>query len=390
MNVPLLDLSIQHKKLGSDIENAIRNVINHGKFILGPEVELLEEEVARLHRSKHAVSCASGSDALLLALMAYDIKEGDEVITSPYSFFATASCIARVGAKAIFADICPHCYNVHPQEILRKISPKTKAIIPVHLYGQSADMDPYLDLAKRKNIVIIEDACQAIGATYNTKMAGSLGDIGTLSFFPSKNLGGMGDGGMLLTDNDQIAHKLRILRVHGSEPKYYHKLLGINSRLDTLQSAVLRTKLPHLSGFAEARVKNAKFYNERLVESGIAQPALVHEKCESPITIEKHLVLPAARSTGHVFNQYVLRTHNQKLRDGLREHLKTKGIGTEIYYPVPLHLQECFSFWGYKKGDFPYSENAGDTTLAIPIYPELLESQLRYIVDAIKSFSWNI
>jgi dTDP-4-amino-4,6-dideoxygalactose transaminase len=389
MNVPLLDLSLQHQKLAPELSKAFEEVIAHGKFILGPEVELFEKETAKNCQVSYAISCASGSDALLLALMAYEIGPGDEVITTPYSFFATASCIARLGARAVFVDICPHCYNIHPAEVLKKINAKTKAIIPVHLYGQSADMAPYLEICKKRNIAIIEDACQAVGAAYQGKQVCTFGDIGCLSYFPSKNLGGFGDGGMMLTNDEELAKKLRILRVHGSEPKYYHHVLGINSRMDTLQAALLRVKLPHLSEYAAARNQNAAFYSKSLVEAGIAEAPLVHESCGRIESSSKPIILPASRSSGHVFNQYVIRTQNAKMRDALREHLKAVGIGTEIYYPVPLHLQKCFAFWGYREGDFPHSELAGHSTLAIPIYPELTETQLRYVVDALSSFSWQ-
>lgn len=392
MNVPLLDLSAQHEAVSSELKKAFESVISHGKFILGPEVELFEKEIAKECGVKHAISCASGSDALLLALMAYNIGPGDEVITSPYSFFATASCIARVGAKAVFADICPECFNIHPEEVIKKITPRTKVVMPVHLYGQSADMSGCLNLCRERKIALIEDACQAIGATFEGKPVCSIGDVGCISFFPSKNLGGLGDGGMMTTHDDEIAKKLKILRVHGSEPKYYHHLLGINSRLDTLQAATLRVKLPRLKSYAAARARNAALYQKILVDAGLAEMPKVHLKCSSgsiPLNSSKPIILPASRSQGHVYNQYVIRARNEAERNGLREHLKNANIGTEIYYPVPLHLQTCFASWGYQRGDFPQSEAAAETTLAIPIFPELAESQLRYVADTLKSFSWR-
>ncbi len=392
MNVPLLDLSLQHQKLEVELREAFQRVLGHNQFILGPEVEFFEKEVAAFCRSRHAISCASGSDALLLALMALGIGHGDEVITSPYSFFATASCIARVGARAVFADICPHCYNMDPTMVLQKVSPRTRAILPVHLYGQSADMAPYLNGASEKKIHIVEDAAQALGAEYQGKPVGALGDIGCLSFFPTKNLGGLGDGGTLLTQDDALAEKLRILRVHGAKPKYEHNLLGVNSRLDTLQAAFLRVKLPHLSRWVEARQSNAALYIQMMVETHLADPPIrqphggsssVNEKGDKP------LILPAICSSQHSYNQFVIQTRNPAARDPLRKHLESTGVGTEIYYPIPLHLQKCFASWKYKKGDFPQSEMASASTLALPIFPELTEPQLCYVVETLSSFNWD-
>ncbi len=392
MNIPLLDLRLQHQKIEAELRQAFDRVLEHGRFILGPEVNLFEKEAAAFCQARHAISCASGSDALLLALMAYGIGSGDEVITTPYSFFATASCIARVGARAVFADISLRCYNLDPEEVLRKITPRTKAIIPVHLYGQAAEMTPYLEIARQRGIRIIEDAAQAIGAGYRGRPVGAIGDVGCFSFFPSKNLGGFGDGGMLTTDDDALAEKLRVLRVHGGKPKYYHHLLGINSRLDTLQAALLRVKLPHLDAWADARRRNAALYTKRLVEAGLGDAPRGCERCPSDGCGgkgDKPLILPAECQSKHVFNQFVLRARNPAARDPLRAHLQEAGIGTEIYYPVPLHLQKCFEGWGYRAGDMPRSERAGASTLALPIFPELTESQLRSVVDSLKSFDWK-
>jgi dTDP-4-amino-4,6-dideoxygalactose transaminase len=389
MNVPLLDLGPQHEKLTGEFRSAFEKVLASGKFILGPEVELFEKEIAAACQSRHAISCASGSDALLLSLMALDVGPGDEVITSPYSFFATASCIARLGAEAVFADINLCCYNLDAREVLKKITPRTKAIIPVHLYGQSAEMEPYLAIAADKKIGIVEDAAQAIGAEYEGQPIGALGHIGCLSFFPTKNLGGLGDGGMLLTNDDKLAERLRILRVHGAHPKYYHQQLGINSRLDTLQAAFLRVKLPHLPHWTDGRRKNSLYYIEKLVEVGLAaQPNDGHHGHVSK-SKDKPLILPCRCQSSHVYNQFVIRLRNPDVRDPLRKHLETAGIGSEIYYPLSLHLQECFAIWGYGKGDFPNSELASASTIALPIFPELTNEQLDAVVKALISFKWS-
>jgi dTDP-4-amino-4,6-dideoxygalactose transaminase len=396
MNVPLLDLGSQHLPLQSQLFESFQKVLGHGRFILGPEVEVFEREMERYSHSPFAVSCANGSDALLLALMALDIGPGDEVVTTPYSFFATASCIARVGARAVFADICPHCYNVHPEAVLQKFTERTKAVIPVHLYGQMADMRPWLGEAQKRGISVIEDAAQAVGATLDGKSVGSFGHMATLSFFPSKNLGCLGDGGMILTRDEKLAARLKVLRVHGSEPKYYHSVLGINSRMDTIQAALLSVKLPHLDSYADARTRNAGFYEKEFVKSGLAEPALVHERCATIAHGENSsrgvpsgpIVLPAGRSTGRVHNQYIIRLKDLETRNRLKDHLSKCQVGSEIYYPVPLHLQKCFESWGYQQGDFPKSEAAAQTTLALPIYPELSEEQLAHVVASIRSFNW--
>jgi dTDP-4-amino-4,6-dideoxygalactose transaminase len=342
----------------------------------------LEVDIARYCGAKHAVGCASGSDALLLSLMAAGVGQGDEVITTPYTFFATAGAISRVGAKPVFVDIDPRTYNIDPEAISDVFAGKgiyasrvtnkgsrVKAVIPVHLYGQMADMDPLMDIARDRGLVVVEDAAQAIGSEYKGRRAGSIGDFGCFSFFPSKNLGCMGDGGVITTNDDAYAERLRVLRVHGSKPKYYHKVVGCNSRLDTLQAAIVRTKLPHLDGWTESRQSNAAWYTDAFVEAGLADRQLV-----TPY------VVPEGR---HIYNQYVVRV---KDRDGLMARFKEKGIGTEVYYPVPLHLQECFADLGYREGDLPHAEVAAGETLALPIYPELNGEQKCFVVNVVTEF----
>jgi len=382
VKVPLLDLNAQYQTIKPEIETAISNVLAHQRFIMGPEVAELEKKIAAYCNVKHAIACASGSDALLLSLMACGVGHGDAVITTPYTFFATAGAIARLGATAIFADIDPKTYNIDPNQIEDALIGKgiygsrvpgsgsrIKAVIPVHLYGQSADMEPIMEIAKRRNLIVIEDAAQAIGAEYKGKRVGSIGHFGCFSFFPSKNLGCFGDGGIITTNSDEYADKLSILRVHGSKPKYYHKIVGLNSRLDTIQAAVVGVKLKYLDKWSLTRKANADWYNDALTGAGLT---------------DRYLITPYEGCSGrHIYNQYVIRA---KDRDGLMIHLKKKGIGTEVYYPVPLHLQECFANLGYKVGDLPHSEAAAKETIALPIYPELTDEQKQYVVDTIKEF----
>ena len=365
MNVPLLDLKAQYAAIKPEIDAAIAEVLESQHFILGPKVEELEKAVAAYSRCVYAIGVSSGSDALLACLMAEDIGAGDEVITTPYSFFATAGAISRLRATPVFVDIDPETYNIDPNQISSKVTSKTRAIIPVHLYGQMADMDPVMRLAEQHGLVVIEDAAQAIGAEYKGRRAGSIGHYGCFSFFPSKNLGGAGDGGMVVSNDMQRAEKVRCLRGHGAKPKYYHKLVGGNFRLDALQAAVVSAKLPHLDGWTAARQRNARSYDELLGKVGL------------PIG------LPAVVTNRHIFNQYVIRIKN---RDELQSYLKQKGVGTEVYYPVPLHLQECFAYLGYKAGAFPESERAAKETLALPVYPELTDAQAQYVVDCICEF----
>jgi dTDP-4-amino-4,6-dideoxygalactose transaminase len=376
MGVPLLDLKAHHEPLQKQILDAVEQVFKSQAFILGSEVGKLEERVAAYCQAKYGIGVTSGTDALLIALMALGVGPGDEVITSPYSFFATAGVVARLGAKPVLVDIDPKTFNIDPAKISQAITPKSKAIIPVHLYGQCADMAPIMEVAKRHHLGVIEDAAQAIGSEYRDgRRACSMGTVGCLSFFPSKNLGCLGDGGMVVTNDPDLAERIRILRVHGSQPKYYHKLIGGNFRLDTIQAAVLNVKLNYLDGWTKRRQENAARYETLFQQSGLVQNSKVR------------LPEPVYRNSGakhyHIYNQFVLRVER---RDDLIAHLKQKGIGAEIYYPVPFHLQECFGYLGHKAGDFPESERAANETIAIPIYPELTMAQQTEVVDAVASF----
>jgi len=369
MKVPLLDLTEQNQQLRPEIEAALGRVLDTNGFILGAEVKALEEELAAYCGTKYAIGCASGSDALLLALMALDVKAGDEVITTPYSFFATVSAITRLGAVPVFVDIDPATYNLDVSQIESKITERTKAIQPVHLYGQCADMTALREVASTHGIPLVEDAAQAIGAEENRVRAGAMSEIGCFSFYPSKNLGGMGDGGFMTTDDDELADKLFALRVHGSKERYYHKWVGLNSRLDGFQGAVLRVKLPHLDSWSNRRKENADRYRELFTDAGLTE----------------QVVLPFERDNiRHIYNQFVVRAPGR--RDELRSHLTEAGIGTDIYYPVPLHLQECFEYVGYRPGDLPESERAAAETLALPIFPELRPEQQVYVVEQIAGF----
>lgn len=377
MPIPILDLKAHHAPLRGEILAAIEKVLDSNAFILGGAVQELEEKVGAYCQSKHAIGVSSGTDALLIALMALDIKAGDEVITTPYSFFATAGCIARLGAVPVMVDIDPVSFNIDPARIEGKITSKTKAIIPVHLYGQCADMDPIMAVAKKHNLPVIEDGAQAIGSDYKDgRRACSIGTMGCLSFFPSKNLGALGDGGMVTTNDDALAEKLKVLRVHGSKPKYYHKLIGGNFRLDSIQAAVLNVKLKYLDEWTTKRQQNARRYTELFQKTDLLS--------SGKVTLPKPVYLESGVGHYHIYNQFVLRVEN---RDQLRDYLqKEKGIGTEIYYPVPFHLQECFSYLGLKKGEFPESEKAADNTLALPIYPELTDAQAAEVVAGVQSF----
>lgn len=376
MGVPLLDLKAHHEPLQKEILDAVEQVFKSQAFILGAEVGKLEERVAAYCQAKYGIGVTSGTDALLIALMALGVGPGDEVITSPYSFFATAGVVARLGAKPVLVDIDPKTFNIDPARISQAMTPKSKAIIPVHLYGQCADMGPIMELATRHNVSVIEDAAQAIGSEYRDgRRACSMGTIGCLSFFPSKNLGCLGDGGMVVTNDADLAERIRILRVHGSQPKYYHKLIGGNFRLDTIQAAVLNVKLNYLDGWTKRRQENAARYETLFRQSGLVQKGKV--RLPDPVYRDKGI------KHYHIYNQFVLRVER---RDDLIAHLKQKGIGAEIYYPVPFHLQECFRYLGHKAGDFPESERAANETIAIPIYPELTMAQQTEVVEAIASF----
>jgi len=362
MNVPLLDLKAQFAPIKDDIMREVNAVFDSQYFILGPTVANFEKECAEYIGSKFALGVSSGTDALIIALMALDIKEGDEIITTSFTFFATAGSIVRLGAKPVFVDIDPVTFNIDPNKIKDAITEKTKAIIPVHLYGQSVDIDPIIEIAKENNIYIVEDAAQAIGSKNKNRSVGTFGEFGCFSFFPSKNLGGAGDGGLVTTNDEQLYDKLVKLRNHGMHPKYYHAMIGGNFRLDALQAAVLSVKLKYINDWHEARIKNAKFYDDAFEKvSEIITPVILSENYS-------------------IYNQYMIRIDN---RERILEKLKSANIGHDIYYPVPLHLQACFSYLGYKEGDCPISEKAAKEVLALPIYPELTDEQKQYVVDTI-------
>lgn len=375
MNVPLLDLKAQYRIIKDRVLEVTQQVYESQYFILGPQVEDLEKKIAGYCRTGHAVGVSSGTDALILSLMAAGIGPGDRVISTPYTFFATAGAIARVGATPVFVDIDPDTYNLSPDKLEETIAnlpddalKTVKAVIPVHLYGQCADMDSILEVAATRRWVVIEDAAQAIGAEYKDRRAGSMGDYGCFSFFPSKNLGAFGDGGIVTAGDPQVYERLKILRVHGSKPKYYHKVVGGNFRLDALQAAIVAVKLDYLDGWTSARQDNAARYRELFASAGLTDR--VH--------------LPVEKENRHIYNQFVIRVDAG--RDELRSYLGEQGIGTEVYYPVPMHLQDCFSELGYQMGDFPVAEQAANQTLALPIYPELTESQQAYVVEKIGAF----
>jgi dTDP-4-amino-4,6-dideoxygalactose transaminase len=383
-NVPLLDLKAQFAQIRSEVMPVIEQVCASQRFILGDHVLGLEAEVARYCASSAGIGVSSGTDALLLALMALGVGAGDEIITTPFTFFATAGTIARLGARPVFCDIDPasfnlsaaavqdfverHCTQQGGQLLNRATGGRIKGLMPVHLYGQSADMDPLMAIAKDHGLKVIEDAAQAIGTEYRGVRVGSIGDIGCFSFFPSKNLGAFGDAGLVTTNDADLAESMRVLRVHGGKPKYFHSVIGGNFRIDELQAAVLRVKLKYLDGWTQARQRNAAFYDAAFAAAGLA------DKLETP---------QAARNGRHIFNQYVVRAQN---RDALKEFLAERSIGTEIYYPVPLHLQKCFAYLNHATGDFPESERAAHETLALPIYPELDQVQLDAVVASIAEF----
>lgn len=367
-NVRLVDLAALHAPLRDQMLAAIAKVVDTQQFILGEEMALLEEDVARYSGMRRGVACASGSDALFLALLALGIGPGDVVLTTPFTFFATAGAISRAGAEPVFVDIDARTYNMDPSCLAAELErqPRAKAIIPVHLYGGSADMDPILDLANRFGCLVIEDGAQSIGAKYKGRPTQGLGALGCLSFFPSKNLGGMGDGGMVLTNDADLANRVAALRVHGSSQKYYHDLVGINSRMDTIQAAVLRVKLRHLDDWTAARARNAEVYSRLLADV----PGVV-------------LPVAAPYQTRHVWNQFVIRTSR---RDEMKSYLQANGIGTEVYYPLPLHRQKCYAFLGYTPGSFPEAERACEEVLALPVHPQLTGEDLEYVAGKIRSF----
>jgi dTDP-4-amino-4,6-dideoxygalactose transaminase len=371
MNVPLLDLKAQYRAIKAEVDAAIAEVMESQHFILGPKVEQCEAAIARYSGCSHGIGVSSGSDALVLCLMAEDIGPGDEVITTPYTFFATVGAIARVGATPVFVDIDPTTYNLNTEQLRSQITPNTRAIIPVHLYGQMADMDPIMRLADEHGLVVIEDAAQAIGAEYKGRRAGSIGHYGCLSFFPSKNLGAAGDAGLVLTNDAARADRLTLMRGHGARPKYFHKVVGGNFRLDAIQAAVVSAKLPHLDDWTDARQRNAARYDQLFAATGLSGFA------GAPV------VRPTVSANRHIFNQYVIRVSD---RDALQSDLKVRGIGTEVYYPVPMHRQECFEYLNLLEGAFPESEKAAKHTLALPIQPELTEEQAHYVVTCVGDF----
>lgn len=368
--VSLLDLNAHYEKIWDEVQDALKRVMLSKQFILGPEVKELEKEIAAYCQSDYGIGCASGSDAILLALMALDIGVGDEVITTPYTFFATVGSIVRLGATPVFVDIEESTCNLDVTKLEQAITDKTKAIMPIHLFGQCADMDTINQLASARNIPVIEDAAQAIGAEYKGKRAGSLGTMAAFSFYPSKNLGGAGDGGMLTTNDPALAEKLRALRAHGAKKKYFHDYVGLNSRLDSLQAAILRVKLNYLDEWSRQRRENAEIYRKLFAQTNLLKDGTI----KLPVEVDGML---------HIYNQFVILA---KDRDNLIAHMKEHGIGTEIYYPLPLHLQTCFADLGFKRGDFPISEMAAESSLAIPIYPELSDDDQEYVVSVIADY----
>jgi dTDP-4-amino-4,6-dideoxygalactose transaminase len=368
MTVPLLDLQAQYRPIRDEVLAAIARVCDSQRFIMGAEIDALESALGELLHVDHAIAVSSGTDAVLVALMALGITAGDEVVTTTYSFFATGGCVVRLGARPVLVDIDPATFNIDPEAAAAAITPRTKVLMPVHLFGLSADLDPLVDAASRRGIPIIEDAAQAIGATYKGRVLGSIGAIGCFSFFPSKNLGAFGDAGLVTTNDADLARRMRLLRNHGMHPKYYHHVVGGNFRMDALQAAVLRVKAPHLAGWTDARRANAERYRQFFREAGL----------DGRITLP---VEPAGRR--HIYNQFVIRTAD---RDALKRHLDDRGIGNEIYYPVPFHLQPCFADLGYRRGDLPHAERAADTSLAIPIYGELTPAQQESVVGAVAEF----
>jgi dTDP-4-amino-4,6-dideoxygalactose transaminase len=367
VSVPLLDLHAQYAPLRQDILDAVTRVCDSQRFIGGPEVEGLERELCASLGVPHAIGLSSGTDAVLAALMALGIGPGDEVITPTYSFFATAGCVVRVGAKPVLVDVESSTFNIDVDQTLAAITPRTKAIIPVHLFGQAAEMKPIVDAAEKHGIAVIEDAAQAIGCEYLGRPVGTWGAIGCFSFFPSKNLGAFGDAGFVTATDDAVARKLRLIRTHGMEPKYYHHLVGANFRIDAMQAAVLRVKLPHLTAWSQARRANAARYRAMFADAGLG---------EVTVPVE-------APNRTHIYNQFVVRVPD---RDRLKQHLDKAGIGTEVYYPVPFHMQRCFADLGYPEGAFPVAEAAAKSSLALPIYPELTAPQQAAVVNAIRTF----
>ncbi len=364
MQIPLLDLKAQYAKIRDEVLDAVSEVLESQRCIGGPKVEELEKKIAEISDCKYAVGTSSGTDAILNSLMSLDKGTGDEVITTPFTFFSTVGCIARVGAKPVFVDIDPKTYNIDSTKVAEAVTEKTKAIMPVHLFGQMADMEPIMEVANKRNIAVIEDAAQSITSTCKGKKAGSIGTAGCFSFFPSKNLGGIGDGGMIVTNDEKFYQRAFIMRNHGSKPKYYHEFIGGNFRLDPMQAAALLVKLPYLNEWSEARRKNAAYYNKKF-KGTVVQVPYINPDCVT------------------IYNQYVIRVPR---RDEVVAHLKENNIGCEIYYPVPMHLQKCFAYLDYGEGDFPESEKAAKEVLALPVYPELTDEMKDCVAETILSF----
>lgn len=379
--VPLLDLKAQYATIRAEIQEAMNRVLDSQHFVLGPEVAALEKAVAQYSQCSHAIGSTSGTDALLVSLMAIELAPGDEVVTTPYTFFATAGSVVRLGGRPVFVDIDPGTFNIDVEGIEAAVTDRTRAILPVHLFGQMADMGPIMDVAWRHGLKVIEDAAQAIGAEYREQRAGSIGDLGCFSFFPSKNLGAFGDGGMVTSNDEALADRVRLLSNHGYRPKYYNKVVGGNFRLDALQAAILRVKLPYLDGWTAGRQRNAALYRQLFADAGV-----VFTGSAVDLENDRGVLLPMDAGFGrHIYNQFVIRVPAM-LRDGLIAHLKAEGIGSEVYYPVPQHLQECFADLGYRTGQFPHSELAARQSLAIPVYPEMTEQQASAVVVAVAEY----
>ena len=380
MPVPLLDVNAQNLPIEKELTEAFSRVLHSGQFIMGPDVTAFEAEVAQFVEAMHAIGVSSGTDAILLALMALGIGPGDEVLCPTFTFFATAGCVARAGATPVFVDADPISFNLDVADAARKVTARTRAIIPVHLFGQSADMDAVMELAQKHKLAVIEDAAQSLGAKYRGRSVGSIGPFGTYSFFPSKNLGALGDAGMVVSNDDALAEKARLLRTHGSKPKYYHKLVGANFRLDSIQAAFLRVKLPHYNEYTKRRKANAAFYTEKL--SKLPGVALAADGADS----SARLILPVAQPhCDHIWNQYTIRVPGAGRRDAFRKHLTDLGIGSEIYYPVPMHEQECFAYCS-AKSNCPTAAKLAQEVISVPIYPELQPPQLGEVVEAIAKF----
>ncbi|HVW28550.1 MAG TPA: DegT/DnrJ/EryC1/StrS family aminotransferase [Polyangiaceae bacterium] len=387
IRIPLLDLRRIAPALEKDLEAAFHRVLTSGHYILGPEVDAFETECAAYVDSQHAIGVSSGTDALLIALMALGVGRDDEVICPSFTFFATAGTIWRLGARPVFVDSHPRCFNLDPEKLEAAFSPRTKAVMPVHLFGQCAEMTAIGEIAARHGVPVVEDAAQALGAEHAGRRAGTFGALGCFSFFPSKNLGALGDAGLVVTNDDALAEKVRILRAHGGKPKYYHAVVGGNFRIDALQAAVLRAKLPHLDAATERRSANARRYVSELSRLGIGVQCGEHQcstRCLTrPDEDAAPILLPSSCGGRHVMNQFVIRIRGEGERDRVRRHLTERGIGTEVYYPVPLHLQECFGSLGYRLGDFPVAEQLARESLALPVFPELTTRELDFVVSAL-------